>query len=69
MVTPCLTVTPGNTVTSYAMGKIFNTPLKLMILSHLQFLAVLVDALLTTLFVHIVMHNELVINASACFSQ
>ncbi len=56
-------------MTPYTMGKIFDTPLKLMVLGHLQSLAILVDALLATLFVYIVMHDELVINASACFSQ
>ncbi len=63
MITSYLAVTPGNTVTSYAMGKIFGMPLKLMILSHLQFLAILVDTLLAASFIHIVMHNELVTGA------
>jgi len=63
MVAPCLTVTSGNTVTSYVMGKIFGMSLKLMILSHLQFLVILVDVLLAALFVYIVMHNELAAGA------
>ncbi len=63
MVAPCLTVTSENTVTSYVMGKIFDMSLKLMILSHLQFLVILVNVLLTALFVYIVMHNELAAGA------
>jgi len=45
------------------MGKIFDMPLKPIVLSHLQSLAVLVDALLATPFVHIVMHDELAAGA------
>jgi len=56
-------VTPGNTVTSYAMGKIFGMSLKPMVLSHLQSLAILVDALLAAPFVYIVMHDELAAGA------
>jgi len=69
MVTPYLAVTPGNTVTPNAMGKIFGMPLKLMVLSHLQFLVILADALLAALFVHIVMHDGLVKHALTCFSH
>jgi len=45
------------------MGKIFGMPLKLMVLSYLQSLAILVDTLLATSFIHIVMHNELAAGA------
>jgi len=69
MITPYLAVTPGNTMTPDAMGKIFGMPLKLMVLGHLQFLVILADTLLATLFVYIVMHNELVKHARACFSH
>ncbi len=63
MVAPYLAVTPENTVTSYTMGKIFGMSLKLMVLSHLQSLAILVNALLIISFVHIVMHDELAAGA------
>jgi len=63
MVAPYLTVTPENTVTSYAMRKIFDMSLKLMVLSHLQSLVILVNTLLVTSFIHIVMHNELATGA------
>jgi len=69
MVTPHLAVTPGNTVTPDAMGKIFGMPLKPMVLSHLQFLVILADTLLATLFIYIVMHDELVKHALTCFSH
>jgi len=58
-----LAVASENTVTSYVMRKIFGMSLKLIVLSHLQFLAILVDALLAASFVYIVMHNELAIGA------
>jgi len=45
------------------MGKIFGMPLKPMVLSHLQSLAILVDVLLATSFVYIVMHDELATGA------
>jgi len=63
MVTPHLAVAPENTVTPYVMGKIFGMPLKLIVLSHLQFLAILVNTLLTAFFIHIVMHDELAAGA------
>ncbi len=63
MVAPYLAVTPENTVTSYAMRKIFGMPLKLMVLSYLQSLAILVDALSAISFIHIVMHDELAAGA------
>jgi len=63
MVAPCPAVAPENTVTPYAMRKIFGMPLKPMVLGHLQSLAVLVDALLAALFIHIVMHDELAADA------
>ena len=63
MVTPYLAVTPGNTVTSYVMRKIFNMSLKPMVLGYLQSLAILVNALLIISFVHIVMHDELAAGA------
>ena len=63
MVTSYLAVAPENTVTSYTMGKIFSMPLKLMILSYLQFLTILVNTLLATSFIHIVMYNELAAGA------
>ncbi len=63
MVTPHLAVTPENTVTSYVMGKIFGMPLKPMVLSYLQSLAILVDTLSATFFIHIVMHDELATGA------
>ena len=69
MVTPHLAVTPGNTVTPDAMRKIFGMPLEPMVLSYLQFLVILADTLLAILFVHIVMHDELVKHALACFSH
>jgi len=69
VVASCSAVISENTVISDVMGKIFDMSLKLMTLSHLQFFVILVDALLTALFIHIVMHDELVINASVCFSQ
>ncbi len=50
-------------MTPDAMGKIFGMPLKLMILGHLQSLAILVDTLSATLFIHIVMHDELATDA------
>ncbi len=50
-------------MTSYAMGKIFGMPLKLMILSYLQSLAILVDTLLATSFIYIVMHDGLAAGA------
>jgi len=58
-----LTVAPGNTVISYVMRKIFGMSLKLMVLSYLQSLAILVNALLATSFIHIVMHDELAAGA------
>ncbi len=63
MVTPHLAVTSGNTVTSYAMRKIFGMPLKPMVLGYLQSLAILVNTLLATSFIHIVMYDELVTGA------
>jgi len=69
MVTPHLAVTPENTVTSNTMRKIFGMSLKPMVLSHLQFLVILADTLLATLFIYIVMHDELVKHALACFSH
>jgi len=63
MVASHLAVTPGNTVTSYAIGKIFGMPLKLIVLGHLQFLVILVNTLLATPFIHIVMHNGLATGA------
>ncbi len=63
MVAPHLAVTPGNTVTPYAMGKIFGMPLKPIVLSYLQSLAILVDALSAAPFIHIVMHDELAAGA------
>jgi len=63
MVAPHLAVAPGNTVTPYAMGKIFGMPLEPMVLGHLQSLAILVDTLLATSFIHIVMHDELAAGA------
>jgi hypothetical protein len=63
MVAPHLAVTPGNTVTPYVMGKIFDMPLKPIVLSYLQSLAILVDTLSATSFIHIVMHDELATGA------
>jgi len=45
------------------MGKIFGMPLKLIILSHLQSLAILVNTLLAASFIHIVMYDELATGA------
>jgi len=63
MVASYLTVAPGNTVTPYAMGKIFGMPLKPIVLSYLQSLAILVNTLLAASFIHIVMHDELATGA------
>jgi len=63
VVAPHLAVTPGNTVTPYAMRKIFDMSLKSMVLSYLQSLVILVNALSATSFIHIVMHDGLATGA------